>query len=225
MNDYKGWVKKCGECGVVFFTKWHGTKSCSDQCKYLRQSELRNCMYCKEEFRGIGRKYCNDNCEKKSRRELKSQICQTCNSPFNHHNLRKYCNPTCFPSNIVDTDKPGKFDDRGVYVYGWFDGDSPFPFYVGCGQDKRAWCTHRKSGEVAPCQRMREQVRDFRVVMFRRNLTKEGAALVESVLIDYFGRFGTILTNQVSGLTRKDRPPLEYPLESSVRVSKDVEGE
>jgi hypothetical protein len=91
----------------------------------------------------------------------------------------------------------------GHYVYGWYDNQSDLPFYVGQGYWNRAWSDH---GD-AWCERYRSK--RTRVVIYRWDLTKEGALLGESILTNLFKGLGASLTNAAETMKRKEVPPLE----------------
>ena len=99
---------------------------------------------------------------------------------------------------------------RGRYVYAWFSDASPLPFYIGKGTDRRAWDRHEDAdGRAMWCQTMRATAQGFKVKVIRDNLTNEGALLLESCLISFVRAMGGDLGNQVSGIRRQERPPLE----------------
>lgn len=100
----------------------------------------------------------------------------------------------------------------GLYVYGWMISGEALPFYVGMGQGNRATDAHMLHGRPAPCERVRRLAGDkFEAVIFRDNLTREGALLVESVLIELFNSMGACLSNEASGMRRQEVLPLEMP--------------
>ncbi len=99
---------------------------------------------------------------------------------------------------------------RGRYVYAWFNDSSPLPFYVGKGSASRAWDRHEDDhGRAMWCQTIRASCAGFRVEIVRDNLTDEGAFLLESSLMSFVAMLGGTLSNQASGMLRKERPPLE----------------
>ena len=99
---------------------------------------------------------------------------------------------------------------RGRYVYAWFNDESKMPFYIGRGTGSRAWDRHEDAdGRAMFCQTTRVSAPGFRVAVIRDNLTEEGAALVESCLMLLVSQCGGTLTNQVGGMSRQERPPLE----------------
>jgi len=99
---------------------------------------------------------------------------------------------------------------RGRYVYAWFSEDSPLPFYIGKGTGKRAWERHEDSdGRAMWCQTFRATAKGFRAEVIRDNLTDEGALLLESCLIAFTKLLGGLLCNQIDGISRQERPPLD----------------
>ncbi len=99
---------------------------------------------------------------------------------------------------------------RGRYVYAWFNEESKLPFYIGRGTGSRAWDRHQDGdGRAMFCQTTRVSTPGFRVEVIRDNLTEEGAALAEACLISFVSQCGGTLTNQVGGMSRQERPPLE----------------
>lgn len=90
---------------------------------------------------------------------------------------------------------------KGYYVYGWVNGDDWVPFYIGRGKGKRAWSQHGWF-----CEKLRAG--GAKVHIYRDGLTMEGAKLVESVLIDFFGSLGLTMANRVAGVERQEEPPL-----------------
>ena len=94
---------------------------------------------------------------------------------------------------------------KGNYVYFWYKNNEIFPFYVGKGMEDRAWRRHQCNTKKlsAWCERVRATAKNFKVEIVREDLTEDGAALLESVFIDYFHTLGVILTNQISGTHRR----------------------
>lgn len=181
--------KKCPGCGVDFKPK-HG-----------------NSVYCRPACRKSENKvYAIYSC--KVRGQI--AVCPVCNSEFNRNGSQHvYCSKSCRPSSSINYYKPVEAEPkpRGKYVYGWFLEGETLPFYVGLGSGRRAWEIHTlDGGRLATCQSLRTS--STRIVVFRDNLTDEGALLLESVLIDVFRRLGAVLTNQSSGMGRKEKPPL-----------------
>ena len=186
-------------------------KYCSKSCQFKfvedkRQERIRNgatevgktkksCCICGTEFvQKCGtHKYCSDDCraagisEAIARQRVKRK----------KHTVQPADELT---ATIVN--RPKKLP-RGNYVYGWYNFDAHLPFYVGMGTGSRAWDNHQESCENRRTSRTR-------IVVYRTNLTEEGARLIESVLILVFLRLGAELTNQaITYQNKRDKPPLE----------------
>ncbi len=158
--------------------------------------------------------------------------CRVCGQEFEVRVRRVYCSRGCQeigyiqympsyqkkpePETTLDTEElesvvAHQERPRGRYVYGWCHPQLDLPFYVGSGAGNRAWVVHKKilPGSVgrAFCEQYR--TKDTRVVIYRDNLTLEGALLVESVLISLFKSMGAAETNNKDPLKRQEEPPLE----------------
>lgn len=88
---------------------------------------------------------------------------------------------------------------NGYYVYLWYRNHLPFPFYIGYGKRHRYLNVHKKKGDLAYCEYIRQQSKHFKAVRIITNITKREALVVEAVLIKLFRRMGVPLTNQISG--------------------------
>lgn len=154
-------------------------------------------------------------------------LCKYCDAPFTPtDSLRRYCSTECRLAKQrelelgvgVEGKSPRggcRLKSKGRYVYGWFDDGELF--YIGRGVGGRYAKSHKTgthgsvSERQAECEMRREQCRSagrkFTVHIFRDGLTQEGAALIESVLIDLFQP----ACNASKGMSRQERPPLELP--------------
>jgi len=192
--------------------------------------EGRACGYCSgplPEGSPSYKKYCKPECttaaqERRYRSRKESGVCTTCGmQPARPQRLQ--CE-SCAPGQCLEKkafirprwkkDEDKKLDPRpqprGRYVYAWFCGDEPLPFYVGKGAGSRAWDRHLDDyGRAAFSQTQRCAAENFRVVIVRDNLTEEGSMLVEAALIRFVQQAGGLLANQRDGVRRQERPPLE----------------
>ena len=170
------------------------------------------------------RKYCKQECttaaqERRYRSRKASGICTSCGvQPARPQRLQ--CESCANGTRGLEGDgyirpswpagRERRPQPRGRYVYAWFCGDEPLPFYVGKGAGSRAWDRHRDDyGRAAFSQTQRCAAENFRVVIVRDNLTEEGSMLVEAALIRFVQQSGGLLANQRDGMGRQERPPLE----------------
>lgn len=93
------------------------------------------------------------------------------------------------------------------YVYGWKHRNQKLPFYIGQGQRNRAWTRHTIGPELAQCQLYYDK-ENTEIIIYRDGLTKEGARLVEAVLIRIFTDLGAVLLNIGGPLKRQEKLPL-----------------
>lgn len=223
-------MRKCAECGKPLAGR-PNKLYCSTRCanlKYARDSQAKyqpkekvsiECRTCSAPFTGHrGYKYCSPACREKARAE------QALRAMANHKIRRaiaaeKPVRTMLSPS----SEKPGdgylgielhpQFQRRGwvrdFYVYGWYHPLQPgLPFYVGQGSGSRAWEVHGEGWSKQFCEMARHP--EMRVRVYRDNLTREGALLVESVLVKLLLDMGAPLLNQAEPMRRQETPPLEF---------------
>lgn len=193
-------TRKCSRCKKNFAAKQANHIYCSTICRtavYLEECEKNwkppkypkqaTCSYCKEQFISTSPKniYCSDDCRGAVARAK---------GKFSYSK-----------SDLVDGDPV--LGIRGHYVYGWYSPKDPshLPFYIGMGTGIRGWIRHPGQN----CGKYRNE--KTKVVVFRSNLTIEGAMLLEAVLIDLFKSMGADLTNVAEPMRRREIPPLEHP--------------
>lgn len=181
------------------------------------------CVTCKKIFtpNSSNHKYCSAKCRVVNFRRkyprkppYTAKKCRKCGAEFVPvNNTQVFCCADCRLSwkkpktpKVLDSDRYPK----GHYVYGWYSNEDKLPFYIGMGTAGRAVFPHILNGEHTRAQKIREGSKSFRAVVYRDRLTKEGALLVEGVLIDMFTWMGALLTNNVRSLTRTETLPLEW---------------
>lgn len=191
-----GQVVACGRCGVGFRMKIANQKWCSAQCRDAQYAEGRppnkypkaaTCEHCKATYTASvsTQRWCSPNCRKA------------------YHVARK---PLPIAGKVIHRDRY----PRGRYVYGWYKDDDELPFYIGKGVYARAWERHVNSSKIsAACQDIRRECKNFRVVVYKDNLTAAGALLVETLLIDVFRSLGACLTNNRVPIKRRIKSVLE----------------
>lgn len=190
----------CKGCGVQFLQKHWAQLYCSTDCPRTKNIQGMENIPPEEET-----------CK---------TLCTRCGKDFNAQSgYQRYCSDARrVSSKDIDTSRPEKWYDiagiphvnipKGHYVYGWYQEFSPLPFYVGEGCWDRAWQIHLVDRDTkAFCERLRNC--NTRIVVYRNNLTKEGAMLLESCLVSLFTMQGARLTNQAEPMTRQEKPPLE----------------
>lgn len=74
------------------------------------------------------------------------------------------------------------------YVYEWIDNGTIF--YIGMGSNRRAWNTHLPHPE-----NRRSAATNFRIHIFKHNLTKEEAHLIERFRTLHLTKAGLVLLN------------------------------
>ena len=191
----------CQYCNQQFSTKQPNQKLCSQKCReeyskeYWKKKragctpvssiEMRRCGICAKKFlpKTTRHKYCSDDCR----------------------NMVKYVG---LEVDTADTVRVSKIP-KGSYVYAWFKDNEPLPFYIGKGNESRAWDRHKGAGGLnAWCETVRSTAKNFQIKIVRDNLTDEGAILIEATLINFFSSCGVRLANSLSGTTRQETPPL-----------------
>ena len=198
-------LRVCDHCGRSFLPKQAHQRFCGPPCSNLFHVAAQKARYDERKQAGLcvrcGAENGTDRAE-----------CAACREPVGKVR-RKWVRPTWGKS--APSPQPRRPVPRGRYVYAWFKDGELLPFYVGKGVDSRAWDRHlRKDGQAQWCQTVRAAAKDFRVEIIRDGLTEEGALLLESVLMAFITARGVVLANQVSGMKRQERPPLELDLPS-----------
>lgn len=201
-------LKACSECGAQFGTRYSWSKLCSNTCRQARQK----------------RKYAAARAAKGLAGMPTFAKCAVCGVRFRPNQPNhKLCSDQCRVSSMLDamarqkliraekSKKPKKDETLvGRYVYGWYFPGEQLPFYVGQGQGNRAWDRH-DLGDHTPAFCQRFKTSKTKVVIYRKNLTLEGALLLEAVLVEVFLSLGAILANQAETIKRREVPPLEMP--------------
>lgn len=196
----------CKACPTVFSPKSSKHIYCSKSCGYIgrrpppkpRAQRIRTheCITCGTHFesKASHAAFCSEDCRKRRnsahRRGYRGEISVKPNTQLSVRSpLLKHTST------------------RGRYVYAWLDDGAVF--YIGKGVGDRVIQRHQTSkGLDASCQSWRDSIGErfsFRII--RDNLTDEGSALIESVLIDLINPACNIAT----GMQRKERPPLTLP--------------
>lgn len=183
-----------------------------------------NCQYCNQQFstKQPNQKLCSQKCREEYSNTLLSspremRCCAICAKKFlPKHVNHKYCSHDCRDMvqyvrsevETVDTVRVSKIP-KGSYVYAWFKDNESLPFYIGKGNQSRAWDCHKGVGGLnAWCETVRSTAKNFQIKIIRENLTDEGAILIEATLINFFSSCGVRLANSLSGTTRQETPPL-----------------
>jgi endogenous inhibitor of DNA gyrase (YacG/DUF329 family) len=187
----------CPECGGVV----HGRPNkifCSVLCRNSKDAlKARvNYKYRRSPERVIACKLCST--EVRTTSGNKAFCSRECRREFDASNPK----PKIARVSSVKKRKP-----LGFYVYGWVRPGDSLPYYIGKGVESRAWRRHKAGVLYSRCEK--EKTPGTEVVIYRDRLTEEGAYLVESVLIDLFTSMGANLANDISGLQRREVPPLE----------------
>lgn len=140
----------------------------------------RDCIVCGKSFRGVAPK------QVRCRSCIRRKMCPVCKKTRKIR-LAGYAHCKCTKKVMM------KNQPTGYYIYGWTSEDGGLPFYIGKGIGQRAW---------RECEFKRQ------VVIYRDNLTEEGAYLVEAVLISFLRRSGVKLLNVSEGVQRQEKLPL-----------------
>lgn len=196
--------RECKRCGAKFFGKGN-KKYCRNQCRLEDVQDslnvtgrTKNCLVCGVEFT--------------TNRTLMVCCSRKCAAKRGNDRLQEIRSAKIkiktVAANVKDyTQPPRLVRPRSSYVYGWYDPKCDLPFYIGKGVGDRAWVKHLAGDKTeAVCERFRTD--STRVVIFRDNLTDEGATLVESVLINVFRSLGAPLMNDKEPTSRLEIPPL-----------------
>lgn len=192
----------CKQCGQPFTSDKFNQKFCRAACRLAWWGDKvraqyaptvkpkKTCDHCRAEFDAVPRqRFCSLKCRKESYQSAKV------GKPLVTH-VKSYVSRAVY--------RP-----RGFYVYGWCNPESNgLPFYIGRGNDDRAWIRHKVGSEDAACEKLRRS--DTKVVIYRDNLTNDGAALIESVLISVFYSLGCPLVNEMPALKGNPTSPLTY---------------
>lgn len=153
-----------------------------------KQNIKHNCFVCGKVYRAYWekQKYCGKRCNRQASIE--------------RHRADRVGYAPIYGAETICT-KPNNrksITDYGWYTYGWYYNGSDLPYYIGYGCNNRAHDKH-----VGVCK-----TKDTVVKIFRNGLTREGAMLIESVLIDLFRSLGASLRNSGEPLRRKEVLPL-----------------
>lgn len=185
----------------------------------------KDCLFCSAKFSGKAhQKYCKLKCYKldqirkiaKAKEIITVRSCFACSVQFSTQGVPDYCSSECRKTawaakpkedGLTKEDGPIKTIPKGRYVYGWYSPSGDLPFYIGQGTGRRAWRRHETDNGSAFCQMFKTQ--KTKVVVYRDNLTMEGALLVESVIKHLFESLGAPLTNQSDTMKHQEVPPLE----------------
>lgn len=227
--------KRCGHKFVwqkVMSNRSYCSRKCRDEyyASLLKGPFKIHCDSCRKEFTSNRKaKYCSNECRKSGyQKQYKTTYqkttfpeieCAICKSVFQpKQSTHKLCSDQCRVAstlNAIERQRVRRKNEViqskrqwGRYVYGWYFPGEIYPFYVGQGHGDRAWDKHEIDGkDKAFCERIRTST--TKVVIYRNNLTLEGALLVESVIINLFRELGVVLANQSEPMKRKEVPPLE----------------
>ena len=196
-------LRSCKACGARFTASRVSQVYCSLECRtlyYGPERHIKTCNYCGIEFSTPHRRkaFCTEKCRESMRHTQER----------NHKKERGK-----HTKNVSRVDQPSVIISKipkGHYVYAWFRNKEVLPFYVGMGLGYRAWDRHIRPDTGCPqaCEMLRITASSFEVRIIRKNLTEEGARLVEAVLISFLMNCGCRLSNQLDGMSRQEVPPL-----------------
>jgi hypothetical protein len=224
---------KCNNCGKDYWAS-SGSAFCSQHC--FRQHAAaefepcdRGCARCGDVFLATfsSEFYCHAcNASKEigsySKGSAKARHTAYCKHCGQESGNRVFCSSGCRLEHsktkrvqrvgrISGSFEAGTRGVKGKCVYGWFIKGHELPFYIGKGYGERVLRTHMNGDRKAPCERVRQAAGgDFVAVVFKDNLTEEGALLAESLLINVFKSMGALLSNVSEPLKRQELPPLFF---------------
>jgi hypothetical protein len=175
--------QKLGEIRICRIRKCQ-VKFKVDPDEYINQQ---HCNRCSREWTRIHRNYLRQVKKKEDLSKSKDRAVSIIIAPPKTQTLITASNTAV---TIKRRDRKGKTIPKGYYVYGWYQPKAIFPFYIGMGTGNRAWDIHKG----AFCERIRTP--EISIEIYKDDLTREEAYLIEGVIVKLLRNCGIILANQ-----------------------------